>query len=336
MTAVDKSPATAPVFEIADLIGINYNLPAFDEVRRKYPDKCFISSENCAVPSTRGFFFDSSPEKAAFNAMDCTVSNWQTSREDTWKFLMQRDWIAGGYQWAGIEHRGETQWPRLCSQSGALDLYLQRKDAFYQNQSHWSAGPMIHLLPHWNFRGREGEPIRVWAYTNCPEAELFLNGVSLGRKTIERFGHGEWWVPYTPGTLRAVGYLAGAAAAAESATTTGEPVALRLALENAGDLHANGRDLAVVTCFTVDAEGRLVPDASPLVTFHTNKLAAIAGTGSDVFDHLPPHLPERRMRAGLCAAAVRCLAPGNVCVYATSPGLAAARLEFETTSGTGA
>lgn len=329
MAAVDKSPATAPVFDVADIIGINYNLPAFDELRQKRPDKCFVSSENCAVPSTRGHFFDSSIEKAAYNAMDCTVSNWQTSREDTWKFLMQRDWIAGGYQWAGIEHRGETQWPRLCSQSGALDLYLQKKDAFYQNLSHWSSEPMIHLLPHWNFRGREGEPIRVWVYTNCTEAELILNGTSLGRQEIERFGHGEWVVPYAPGTLRAVGYLSGAAAVADSAVTTGAPVALRLTLENASDLHANGSDLAVVHCVAVDAEGRMVPDASPVVTFDTNKLGVIAGTGSDVFDPVPPHISERRMRAGVCAAAVRCMAPGSVCVYASSPGLAAARMEFD-------
>ncbi len=329
MAAVDKSPATAPVFEVADLIGINYNLPAFDEVRRKYPDKCFVSSENCAVPSTRGHFLDSSTERSIFNAMDWTVSNWQTSREDTWKFLMQRDWVAGGYQWAGIEHRGETLWPRLCSQSGALDLYLQKKDAFYQNQSHWSAQPMIHLLPHWNFRGREGEPIRVWAYTNCPEAELFLDGVSLGRKAIEPFGHGEWFVPYAPGTLRAVGYLSGAEAVSESKETTGEPVALRLTLENASDLRANGKDLAVIHCFTVDTEGRMVPDASPMVAFDTNKLAVIAATGSSVFDHVPPHVSERHMRAGLCAAALRCVAPGKVCVYASAPGLATARLEFD-------
>jgi hypothetical protein len=102
-------------------------------------------------------------------------------------------------------------------------------------------------------------------------------------------------------------------------------VALQLRLENADDLRANGKDLAVINCFTVDAEGRMVPDASPMVSFNTNRLAVIAGTGSSIFDHVPPHIPERHMRAGLCAAAVRCTAPGTVCVYASAPGLATAR-----------
>lgn len=329
MAAVSNSPEIAPIFAVADLVGINYNLPTYEPLRLKYPHKCFVSSENCAVPSTRGFFFDDNDLKSMYNAKDRTFSGWQTSREDTWKFIMARDWVAGGYQWAGIEHRGETVWPRLCSQSGALDLYLQKKDAFFQNQSLWTDQPMVHLLPHWNFQGREGELISVWAYTNCQEAELFLNGKSLGRKAIERFGHGEWLVPYCPGDLRVVAYNAGKEVASDCAKTTGPAVALKLRLENGDDIRGNGRDLAVITCYAVDADGRAVPDAAATITFDCNKLAAIAGTGSDICDHVPPHIPERRMRAGLCAAAIRCLAPGNVSVYATAPGLTTARIEFD-------
>lgn len=115
--------------------------------------------------------------------------------------MAERDWIFGAYQWAAFEHRGETVWPRLCSVSGAIDLFLQKKDAFYQNMSHWIEKPMVHLLPHWNFEGREGEVITVCAYTNCQELELFLNGKSLGKRQIEKYGHGEWKVEYQPGTL---------------------------------------------------------------------------------------------------------------------------------------
>ena len=94
---------------------------------------------------------------------------------------MEREWVLGAYQWIAFEHRGETVWPRLCSQSGAIDLYLQKKDAFYQNQTHWIEDrPLVHLLPHWNFKGLEGETVSVWAYTNCSELELFLNGKRLG------------------------------------------------------------------------------------------------------------------------------------------------------------
>jgi beta-galactosidase len=331
MAAVANTPEQAPIFEIADLIGINYNLHTYENLRQKYPHKCFISSENCAVPSTRGFFFANSDLKSMYNAQDRTFSNWQTSREETWKFIMARDWVAGGYQWAGIEHRGETLWPRLCSQSGALDLFLQKKDAFYQNQSHWTDKPMLHLLPHWNFRGREGEAISVWAYSNCQEVELFLNGKSLGRKAIERFGHGEWTVPYAPGELSAIGYIDGKESASASKVTSGPPAALKLRLENGDDIRGNGRDLAVITCYVVDADGREVPDASPHISFDCNQLGAIVGTGSDICDHVPPHIPERRMRAGLCALALRCRAAGQLKVYASAPGLQSAYLDFELT-----
>ncbi|UKI38297.1 MAG: DUF4982 domain-containing protein [Clostridiales bacterium] len=119
--------------------------------------------------------------------------------EKTWKYVAERDWIAGSFQWIAFEHRGECVWPRLCSISGAVDMYLQKKDAFYQNKSHWSSEPMVHILPHWNFSGLEGEIIKVWVYTNCDEAELMLNGKSLGAKKIEKYGHGEWNVPYEKG-----------------------------------------------------------------------------------------------------------------------------------------
>ncbi len=139
-------------------------------------------------------------------AYDRDTSKSFLGRERTWRFLRERKWIAGGFQWAGIEHRGETVWPRLCSQSGAVDLFLNRKDAFYQNQSLWLEKPMVHLLPHWNLPGREGEPIRVVAYTNCPRVELLVNGVSQGIQAIDSCGHGQWQVEYHPGAIEAVAY----------------------------------------------------------------------------------------------------------------------------------
>lgn len=200
MTATDV-PHIATVNDETDIIGINYSLGKYDEVHKKYPQKAVFASECCATGTTRGWYDADAPEKGYYSAYDKDTTAWFLSREHTWKFMAERDWIFGAYQWAAFEHRGETVWPRLCSVSGAIDLFLQKKDAFYQNMSHWIEKPMVHLLPHWNFEGREGEVITVCAYTNCQELELFLNGKSLGKRQIEKYGHGEWKVEYQPGTL---------------------------------------------------------------------------------------------------------------------------------------
>ena len=243
---------------------------------------------------------------------------------------MEREWVMGGYQWIGIEHRGETMWPRLCSQSGAIDLFMQKKEAFYQNKSLWTTDPMVHLIPHWNHSGREGELLRVRAYTNCEEAELFVDGVSMGRVPVETYGHAEWEVEYQPGVIEAVAYIGGEEVCRDRRETTGRPVKLKLIAENADDVTANGQDIAVFTCVALDEAGREVPDASPVVRFTSNALGRVVGTGSDVCDHVPVASPERKMRAGRIAAAVRVgKTHGTLKLYAESERLDGTRCEVE-------
>ena len=326
-TAVSHDAHLAPAVGAVDVIGVNYQLDHYDEIHKKFPDVPFLSSECCATGSTRGWYIEDCPTRGYINAFDHDANAWFRGRENTWKFLMEREWVAGCFQWAGIEHRGETLWPRLCSQSGAVDLFLQKKDAFYQNQSHWLDTPMIHLLPHWNHAGREGDLIDVWAYTNCEEAELYLDGESLGICKIAPFSHAEWKVPYKSGKLTVVGRNGGRDITFDSTETSGKAAALRLRLEN-GISAANGKDIAVVTCYCVDAEGRYVPDAEGyVISFNANKFGEIVGTGSDVSDHTPVTSPDRRMRAGLCSAAVRVgTEEGDLRIYASAPGLDGASL----------
>lgn len=326
-TAVSHDAHLAPAVGAVDVIGVNYQLDHYDEIHKKFPDVPFLSSECCATGSTRGWYIEDCPTRGYINAFDHDSNAWFRGRENTWKFLMEREWVAGCFQWAGIEHRGETLWPRLCSQSGAVDLFLQKKDAFYQNQSHWLDTPMIHLLPHWNHAGREGDLIDVWAYTNCEEAELYLDGESLGICKIAPFSHAEWKVPYKSGKLTVVGRNGGRDITFDSTETSGKAAALRLRLEN-GISAANGKDIAVVTCYCVDAEGRYVPDAEGyVISFNANKFGEIVGTGSDVSDHTPVTSPDRRMRAGLCSAAVRVgTEEGDLRIYASAPGLDGASL----------
>ena len=302
--AEDKTPERSTIYGDCDVIGINYNLDIYDTVHEMCPDKAVFASECCATGTTRDWHYPSE-QGGRIRDKDRDTNSWFLGRERTWKFLMERPYVIGGYQWAAVEHRGEATWPAVCSKSGALDLFLQKKGAFYQNLSHWSDAPMVHIVPHWNFRGLEGQEIPVAVYTNCEELELLLCGESLGRRSIERYGHGEWRVPYMPGRLEAIGYRAGEAVARHVRQTTGRAERLRLTQDNGDDLTANGRDLALFTCECLDAEGRVVPDAAEFVRFSVEEPAVIVGTGSDHCDHNRVTLPERRMYMGKIRVAVK-------------------------------
>ena len=321
-TAVTNDPETAIVHEEVDFIGVNYYLERFEKMRENFPNVPVISAECCATPSSRGWYFDDSMEKGKSSAYDKDIAAWCIAREKAWKFICERDWVAGEYQWIAFEHRGEAVWPRLCSISGAIDLFLQKKDAFYQNQSHWIEDrPIVHLLPHWNFVGLEGEIIKIWAYTNCEELELFLNGKSLGKKAIEKYGHGEWEVPYEPGTIKVKALKGGKVVCFEEKTTTGKAVKLNFKLDNKIEI-ANGKDIAIITCYCTDEEGREVPDATPFVNFNSNRLGSIVGTGSDNADHNPVYETGRKMYAGRITVAVKVgNATGDLKVYANSENL---------------
>ena len=327
MTAVDRTPANAAVLEELDIVGVNYNWGAYTAIHEKFPNKPVVSSENCATGTMRGHYFEDDKASAFITAYDHDTHAAFKSREYTWKFIMEREWMLGGYQWISFEHRGEAVWPRICSVSGAIDLYMQKKDAFYQNKSHWTSTPMVHLLPHWNFAGLEGDDIKVMAYTNCPTLELFLNGESQGRREIEKYGHGEWEVPYAKGKLEVVAYDAdGNEVARDARVTSGKPHALALKLDTP-DIHANGEDIAVITCYVVDEDENEVPDASPTVRFFSNSLGYIYSTGSDSTDHSSLFLSTRRMRAGRIGVAVKLGdVAGELKVYAQADGLESAKI----------
>jgi beta-galactosidase len=328
-TAISHDPLHSPATGASELIGINYNLKQYDEIHARYPDKPVVAAECCAVGTTRGWYLPDDEKRGYLWAHDHAVGGFISDRRSTWRFVMERDWVCGEYQWAGIEHRGETVWPRLCSQSGALDLFLQPKDAYYQNQSHWTEQPMVHILPHWNHPGREGERLPVWVYSNADELELFQDGVSQGRIKPDRYEPGVWNLVYQPGELRAVAYRQGRQVAQETVRTTGPAVVLRLRLEDE-NVRADGEDVAIVTCTCVDADGRTVPDAAPFIRFDTNGLGRILGTGSDVCDHRPVPEQDRQMRSGLCSVAVKAgFKPGTLRVYARAAGLDSASLAIE-------
>lgn len=175
----------------------------------------------------------------------------------------------------------------------------------------------------------EGKIIPVWAYTNANEAELFLNGRSLGRKKIEKYGHGEWNVPYEAGVLAVRAYDGEKIVATDETATTGRGRKLSLVLDTT-DIKANGRDIAVFTCSVLDEEGREVPDAAPTVSFHAEGAGYVYSTGSDVSDHTSLFNGVRKMRAGKISVAVKLKKEaGTLELIAESEGLESARICVE-------
>jgi len=318
MTAQSHSPTKSTVFDDCDVIGINYGLEHYETVHNQHPDKLLFASECCATGTSRGWYVLPN-ENGRIQDKDRDTNNWFRGRELTWKFLTSKDYIIGGFQWDAIEHRGEAAWPTLCSKSGAIDLFLQKKGAFYQNKSHWTTEPMVHIVPHWNFKGMEGKNIVVTVYTNCDELELFLNGESLGRKQIEQYGRGEWSVAYSAGELVCKAYKDGKQVCEHIRKTTKAPA--RLVLRQDLPMRANYYDVGLFTCECVDEDGLVVENAAPYVKFSVNEGAKIVGTGSDNCDHNKVTLAERKMYAGKISVAVKAWRGNELHLYAENEDL---------------
>ena len=300
--AVDKEPDKCTIYDDCEIIGINYNLPIYDTVHAKYPKKPVFASECTAIPTVRDWFYPSDNNGRVFDLDNETT--WPNSRERTWRHLMERPYVFGCYQWDAFEHRGEADWPMVCSKSGLIDLFLQKKSGFYQNKAYWTEKPMVHVNTHWNFNGLEGSERFVSVFTNCDEIELFLNGKSCGRQTIENYGYGKWQIPYEAGTLTAKGYRNTEEVASDERVTTTCPVSLRLTLLDA-PFEANGSDLALFVCECLDSLGRVVPDAEEFVRFTADSGATVIATGSDNCDHKKVNLPYRKMYMGKILVAVK-------------------------------
>ena len=279
--------------------------------------------------------------------------------EQLWKFVRTYDYVSGDFMWTGIDYIGESRWPAKNSSSGVIDTCGFKKDGYFFYQSQWTSGPMLHLFPHWNWKGKEGQVVTVTCFTNCESVELFLNGKSYGVKgyVFPRRGlepgvsaanaapssavrttsdlHLSWDVPYEPGTLKAVGTRGGKEAVTAEVATTGEPAAINLSLDR-DSIAADRRDVAHLTVHIVDDKGRVVPLAENEVSFTLQGEGRIIGVDNgNPLSHEDYKGTKRKAWHGACLAIVQSTAKsGQVQLTASSPGLKAGSIAIVTRAGT--
>ena len=312
-----------------DVMGCNYFIQDYDSFHQRFPNQPVVAAENGSTVCTRGIYANDT-DKGYLSAYDINHPSWAFKAQDSWKAVAERPYMSGTFVWTGFDYRGEPtpyQWPCINSHFGIIDTCGFPKDNFYYYQAWWSDKPVLHILPHWNWPGKEGQPIEVWVHSNCDAVELFLNGHSLGLKTMERNGHLEWQMSYEPGLLSATGYRAGAAIITAQQQTSGSPARLLLQADQPS-LRADGEDAVVINVSVVDAGGLVVPTASNLLKFSVSDNATILGVGNgDPSCHEPDKAHQRSAFNGLCQVIVQAgRSAGDVVFSAQAEGLPPAQL----------
>ena len=274
--------------KVIEVIGYNYIAHGdIDEHHKKFPWQPGIGTEETNTSGTRGIYIS---DNKKCHLQPTNTGPTQPGAEYGWNFYNKREFLSGLFYWTGFDYRGEPSpynWPAVTSQFGIFDLCGFQKDIYYYLQSWWQDEPVIHMWPHWNWLGNEGEEKVITVYSNCDQVELFLNDKSLGKKDMPRNGHLEWPVPYEPGKLVALGYLDAQKSITSMTETTGQPDALLLIADRT-TINADNMDAAIITVQVNDEKGRMVPTADIDASFEINGPGKIIGVGNgDPSSHEP-------------------------------------------------
>ena len=299
---------------IYDIPGLNYRVHRYREAYERLPQNVVLGSETASTVSSRGVYHF--PVEYATNKQhgdhqssgyDVECCAWSNLPDDDFAAAEDMPWLLGQFVWTGFDYLGEPTpynndaWPNHSSMFGIIDLASLPKDRYWLYRSVWNTqSPTLHILPHWNWKGREGEVTPVFVYTSYPSAELFINGRSQGVRSKNRNSNMErfrlMWneVRYEPGEVRVVAYDSEGRQAAERVVrTAGKPYALRLTADRTV-LAADGRDLAYVTVSVVDKAGNQVPTDSREVRFEVGgagRFVAVAnGDPTSLESFCEPHM----------------------------------------------
>ena len=268
-----------------DVQGYNYIVQNdVDGLHRDNPGWCAVGTEETSGCGTRDVYYTDSLQgwMAAINRRPSAQVGMKNVIERGWKFYDERPWLGGLFYWTGLDYRGEPnpmKWPATGSQFGLMDYCGYPKDEAYYLRSWWTDETVLHLLPHWNLAGHEGDEVEVWAYSNCDEVEVWVNGRNLGRKIMPRNGHLEWVATYEPGELKAVGYRNGRKVAETVVPTTSKAVAIKASAQKTS-FKGDGYDMAIIDIELLDGNDRRVLDANMEITIAVSGEADIAGYGN--------------------------------------------------------
>lgn len=322
------------IAEEIDIVGLNYKATEYSDIIKRYKGKPILGSETSSVVSTRGeYHFPVKPQEKHpskyVSSYDMYAPYWAYIPDIEWDELDKNPSVMGEFIWTGFDYLGEptpyggrdhgdkfywnADWPARSSSFGAVDLAGFPKDRFYMYQSRWTTKPMVHVLPHWNWPNRIGETIPVVAYTNAEEVELFVNGVSQGRKVkgVDKMRipvslrykkdtkHFDspyrltWNVEYQPGDIKVVAYNKSKAVAEKQIFTAGVPAQIKLTADRT-ELTADGYDLAYITVDVLDNKGNLVPDADNLVHFTVKGAGEVTAVGNGDSATIEPFVADYR------------------------------------------
>lgn len=330
-----------------DVFGMNYWQDRYDKMHSAYPNLPLLSTESCATLSTRGeYHFPVKEIYSGYIHESKQITSYDLvntgfgALPDVEFDLQQAPWMAGQFVWSGFDYHGEPDpyeqgyFPAHSSYFGIVDMCGFKKDRFYLYQSQWSDDPMIHLLPTWNWEGREGKVTPVYVYSNCAGVELFVNGKSMGKKQKQEGIFRYIWdeVIYQPGSIKAVGYGAdGAILSEKEIRTAGHPAKIGLVADRTS-IHSDGNDLTFIMVKILDEDGNICPDANNLVQFSIEGEGILECVGNGDPTCIESYQAgERSAFHGLCLLVVRSTNnSGEIKIKAHSKGIMDAIIEIST------
>jgi beta-galactosidase len=328
------------VANVLDLVGYNYFPYTYDSGHNAHPDWKMFGSETSSAVRSRGVYKTPTNQNILTgsdnqcSSYDNSVVSWGNSAESDYTEINKRNYMAGEFIWTGFDYIGEPTpygWPAKSSYFGIVDTCGFPKDIYYFYQSKWTTKPMVHILPHWNWSN--GTNVEVWAYSNCDTVEIFLNGTSLGSKSVGNAGHLSWNVPWSSGALRAKG-TKGGTVVYDEVVTAGSAAKVQLKPDRTS-ITADGKDLVYIEADITDANGVVVLNAANTVNFSVSGPGTIVGVDNGNATSLESYKGKSRSAfSGKCLVIVQATkTTGQITVTANSNGLSSSSVTVNTTDG---